>query len=201
MQRGLEKLRKKTESTPKFTATQVKKVVSSVFTFDLNSQIDATEVVKICKKYQTAEFREKKTESVYAWRSEYLSTYDNKIPEFSKLFQAVENKIELIWKTGYSFMLHHFWYAIYQNSDSAKVHDHGWVDFACVYYAQVPDKSAPLVIPSSDQDIIIKPKVGQLVVFPGNCDHSVPPSLHEGERIIVAMNVVKDKLLTPDKTF
>lgn len=199
MRHGLEKLRQKTESTPKFTATQVKKVVSPIFTFDLNSQIDAADVVKICKKYQTAEFREKKTESVYAWRSEYLATVDNKIPEFSQLFQVVENKIAHIWKTGYSFTLHHFWFAIYQTSDSAKVHDHGWVDFACVYYAQVPDKSAPLVIPSSDEDIIIKPKVGQLVVFPGNCDHSVPSSPHEGERIIVAMNVVKDRLLAQDK--
>lgn len=198
---GLQKLKQKTESLPKYTVTQIKRVESPIYVFDLNEEIDSKEVVKICHDYKLDEYKAKEDVSVYAWRSEYLNTVNNRIPEFSKLFQIVESKIKLIWKMRYSYAIDHYWYAIYKKGDSAHLHDHGWIDFACVYYAQVPEKSSPLIIPSIDQDVIIKPKEGQLVVFPGNCNHSVPVSAHEGERIIVAMNVIRDRLLGPDSTY
>lgn len=198
MLKGLEKLKQKTESLPKYTATQVKKIESPIYVFDLNSEIDSQEVVKICHDYKLDNFKAKEEEAVYAWRSRYLNKTDNNIPEFLKLFQLVESKIKLIWKMRYSYTIDHYWYAIYEKGDSAQLHDHGWIDFACVYYAQVPDKSSPLIIPSTGQDIIIKPKAGQLVIFSGNCDHYVPISDHEGERIIIAMNVIRDTLLGPD---
>jgi hypothetical protein len=201
MLKGLEKLKQKTESIPKYNATQMKRVESPIYVFDLNSELDANRITEICHNYQIDKYKEKTEASVYAWRSEYLNVADNHIPEFSELFSVVSSKIKLIWKMRYSFTIDHYWYAIYQKGDSAHVHDHGWIDFACVYYANVPEKSSPLVIPSLGDDIVVKPKTGQLVVFPGNCEHSVPVSNHEGERIIVAINVIRENLLGSDNTY
>lgn len=195
---GIEKLKQRTESIPKFSATQVQVHEFPIFIFDLDSEIDASEIEKICLDNRLDKFKADEKVAVYAWRSDYLNYVDNPIPEFSKLFQVVENKIKQVWKMRYSFTIDHYWYAIYNNGDNAVKHNHGWVDYACVYYVKTPENSAPLVIPSKDQNIVIHPKAGQLVAFPGNCDHEVPVSNHNGERIIVAMNIVRDKLLGPD---
>jgi hypothetical protein len=186
------------ELIPKAVVKQQRTIDSEVFVFDLNDEIDANEISDICRFYKTDEFKETKTESVYAWRSDYTYTLNNKMPKFQPLLNVVTERIKLIWKMPYSFVIDHYWFAIYQNGDKAKEHDHGWTDAACVYYASTPDKSAPLVFPSIDGDVIIQPKQGMLVVFSGKCRHKVPKSEHDGERIIISMNVFKDKLLRFD---
>lgn len=200
MSAGLQKLKERTELQPKYVATQQHKFNHNIFVFDCNTEIDATNIVSICKKYNTDEYKEKETQAVYAWRSDYMLIGDRKIPEFDNLFDVTISKVEKIkhntplsYVSGYSFAVDHYWFAIYHNGDDSKLHSHGRSDFACVYYASVPDGSAPLVVPCEENNITITPKTGMLVVMPGLCDHMVPKSEHQGERIIVAMNVVKLK--------
>lgn len=200
MSNGLKKLKEKIELQPKYVVTQQHKLNHNIFVFDCNSEIDASYIASICKKYKTDEYKEKETQAVYAWRSDYLMIGSRKIPEFDNLFRVTISKVDQIkhntnfnYYSDYSYAVDHYWFAVYHNGDDSKVHSHGSVDFACVYYASVPENSAPLVIPSEDNLITITPKPGTLVVMPGFCDHMVPKSEHQGERIIVAMNLVKLK--------
>ena len=199
----LDKMKKKMQEQPtKFSATQRITVMHNVITYDLNSEINPEEIVKLCKKYQTNEFQESETASVYAWRSDYHHVAKRAMPEFDALFDVVHSKIEKFADkecSHYANLVDHFWFAIYQPGDYADSHNHGFAKYACVYYASVPENSAPLVLPAvGGEDITIIPKTGLLVIMPGQCYHKVPVSEHEkGERIIVAMNVFR-KLIEPD---
>lgn len=195
LQTGLQKLKSKLECRPKYTAYQTQTIVSNVYVFDCNPDIDAENIVSICKKHQTEQYKEKTTQSVYAWRSDYLPVAANLIPDLDKLFDVVLSKISNIDKhtnlNRYVYEVDHYWFAVYNTGDGSLVHNHGEADYACVYYASVPENSAPLVLPSNEGNIIIDIKAGMLVVMPGLCEHSVPKSQHDGERIIVALNLFK----------
>jgi hypothetical protein len=200
LQRGLNKLKGATEKIPKYTVNQTQVLSHNIFVFDLSDVIDSRGIIELCKNYQTEKFREKKTASVYAWRSEYTIVQNNPMVGFENLFSTVENKLNssLIESHTYpySYFVHHYWFAIYSKGDSSNIHNHNAVDLACVYYANVPKNSAPLVITDDTENISIDPKEGMLVVMPGRCNHMVPKSEHEeGERIIVAMNVMKHKFI------
>lgn len=195
LQKSLQKLKSKSEYVPKFTALQTQTILNNIYVFDCSLDIDTESVISICKKHQTDQFKEKETVSVYAWRSDYLHVSDNLIPNFNNLFDVVLSKVNNIdkdtFQSRYIYEVDHFWFAIYNNGDSSLIHNHGMIDYACVYYASVPKNSAPLIIPSHDGAITIDIKPGMLVVMPGLCDHRVPKSEHEGERIIVALNLLK----------
>lgn len=193
MKKIFDRLKEKYEAQPSFVALQQKEVSLPIYIFDLNPELNSEDILNLCKKYQTDQFKEQKTESVYAWRSDYYTVAKQAMPGFELLFEKVSNKIDKIWQKPYSFLIEHFWFAIYNKGDSSNPHDHSGVDLACVYYASVPENSAPLVITSKKENITIIPKTGMLVIMPGNCEHQVPKSNHEkGERIIVAMNVIRD---------
>lgn len=195
LQKVLKKLKSKLEYLPKYTAYQTQTIVSKIYVFDCNSEIDPQSITDICKNHQTEKFKEKSAEAVYAWRSDYLRVAHNLIPDFDKLFDVVLSKVSNIDKhtnlSRYVYAVDHFWFAIYNTGDGSTVHNHGDADYACVYYASVPENSAPLVIPSNNGEITIDIKSGMLVVMPGLCKHSVPKSKHDGERIIVALNLFK----------
>lgn len=194
MNYNLKKLKQKTELIP--TEIEQNKIIKCpIFTFDLNEEINADEIVEICHYYKTDEYKERHKQAVYAWRSDYQSTSTGSMPKFQKLLDVVEKKINPIWKLPYTYKIDHFWFAIYNKGDSSQEHDHGIVDLACVYFAATPENSAPLVLPSINNEFSITPKTGMLVVFPGNCIHYVPRSTHQGERIIVAMNIMRDKII------
>lgn len=191
---NLAKLKEKTESQPKYFVRQNKVLEFKIYTFNLNSEVDPKQIVDLCKSYDEENFKDKLT-NVNAKSSEYLIPSRFDCTGFDTLFDAVKNKVQLIWDLDYSYMIHHFWFSIYSNGDSSEAHHHGWVDLACVYYASVPEGSAPLVVTSINGEMSITPKPGMLVVMPGTCEHLVPKSEHDGERIIVAMNIVRDKFL------
>lgn len=196
MASGPNKFQKKLELQPKYVANQIKTFSHPIFIFDLNDEVNSKDIVEICKKYKTKEYQEKTTESVYAWRSDYYRAYKGIMPEFSTLFDVVSNRIKKIYNQPYSLQVYNFWFAIYNQGDSSNLHDHGLVEYACVYYASCPDNTAPLLIPSESGDISIAPKEGSLVIMPGFCKHSVPKNTHlSGDRIIVAMNLIKDKFI------
>lgn len=193
-QDNLKKLKQRVEAKPKHIITQPQSLRFEIHTLDLNSEIDPNYIASLCKTYLEESSKEK-LGYVNAKSSEYIKLSRNSFAGFENLFSVVESKIKPIWKLPYTYLIDHFWFTIYNNGDSSDIHDHGWVDLACVYYASVPDGSAPLVIPTIGSEISIIPKQGMLVVMPGKCEHLVPTSEHDGERIIVAMNIVRDKLL------
>ncbi len=189
---NLKNLKQKLETQPKHIIIQHQKPELKIYTFDLNSEIDPNQIINVCKSYDKEKLREK-LGNVNATSSEYISYHT--IVGFEDLFSAVERKIKTIWTLPYTYILYEYWFSIYGKGDSSDIHDHSWVDLSCVYYASVPKGSAPLVIPTTGGQISIIPKQGRLVVLPGRCLHLVPESKHDGERIVVAMNIIRDKLL------
>jgi hypothetical protein len=189
---NLKNLKQKLEAQPKHVIIQHQKPELKIYTFDLNSDIDPNQIINVCKSYDKEKLKEK-LGNVNATSSEYIP-YDATVG-FEDLFSVVERKIKTIWNLPYTYILYEHWFSIYSKGDSSAIHDHSWVDLACVYYASVPKGSAPLVIPTTEGQISIIPKQGRLVVLPGRCQHLVPESEHDGERIVVAMNIVRDKLL------
>ena len=186
----LKNLKQKLEAQPKYVIIQNQKPELKIYTFDLNSEIDPNQIINVCKSYDKEKLKENNI-NVNAVSSDPYYT----IVGFEDLFSVVERKIKTIWNLPYTYTLLEYWFSIYGKGDSSDIHDHDWVDLACVYYASVPEGSAPLVIPTTGGQLSIIPKQGRLVVLPGRCKHLVPESNHDGERIIVAMNIVRDKLL------
>lgn len=196
MDASLKKLKRKMELTPKFIVNQLQLFKNEVFIFDLNDEVDSNQVAEICHFYKTEEFKEKENKTALtSWRSDNYPVANNRMPKFQFLIDLVSQKLKPIWKHPYTFVVDHYWFAIYNNGDYAVEHDHGQADLSCVYYVSVPENSAPLILPSKDGDVLINPKTGMLVVFPGKCSHKVPKSEHQGERIIISMNIFKDKFL------
>jgi hypothetical protein len=190
-QDNLKNLKKNLESQPKHIIHQTQPLEFKIYTFDLNSDIDPNQIINVCKSYDKEKLKEE-LHNVYAKSSKYIPYHTT--VGFEDLFSAVERKVKTIWNLPYTYLIFQHWFSIYSKGDSSAIHNHGWADLACVYYAAVPEDSAPLVIPTDTRKISITPKPGMLVVMPGSCQHLVPESNHDGERIVVAMNIVRDKL-------
>jgi hypothetical protein len=80
------------------------------------------------------------------------------------------------------------WGASYGKGEYTKNHNHWPALWSWCYYLQVPKGSSPLVF--TEAGIMFEPKVGDLVVFDGQAQHSVPPCDCEEKRVMIAGNIV-----------
>ncbi len=80
------------------------------------------------------------------------------------------------------------WGASYGKGELTKNHNHWPALWSWCYYLQVPKGSSPLVF--SEAGIMFEPKVGDLVLFDGQAQHSVPPCDCEEKRVMIAGNIV-----------
>jgi hypothetical protein len=80
------------------------------------------------------------------------------------------------------------WGASYGKGELTKNHNHWPALWSWCYYLQVPKGSSPLVF--SEAGIMFEPKVGDLVIFDGQAEHSVPPCECEEKRVMIAGNIV-----------
>ena len=79
------------------------------------------------------------------------------------------------------------WGASYGKGEFTQVHNHWPAIWSWCYYLQVPKGSSPLVF--GEAGIMFEPKVGDLVIFNGQVEHSVPPCECEDKRILMAGNI------------
>lgn len=94
------------------------------------------------------------------------------------------------------------WGAIYKHQDYCKIHHHWPYTFSWIYYAQVDEKSSPLVFynimkeeNTSINNIRLQPKTGQLILFPSFVLHGIDKTGGIGEdqwRIILAGNIMNE---------
>ena len=92
------------------------------------------------------------------------------------------------------------WGAIYKHQDYATPHQHWPCTWSWIYYAQIDDKSSPLIlynIVENDSTKIsnmqLRPRTGQLVMFPSYVIHGVDKTGGIGEdqwRIVLAGNIM-----------
>jgi len=80
------------------------------------------------------------------------------------------------------------WGASYGKGEYTNNHNHWPALWSWCYYLQVPKGSSPLVF--SEAGIMFEPKVGDLVLFDGQAQHSVPPCDCEEKRVMIAGNIV-----------
>lgn len=87
-----------------------------------------------------------------------------------------------------SYSVFDIWGAVYNKGDYTISHDHIWSSVSFCYYVSVPKNCSPLVF--DDINISIQPEEGMLVVFHSELKHSVPVSISEEPRIVIAGNVM-----------
>ena len=85
------------------------------------------------------------------------------------------------------------WGGIYHKEDYAREHHHTPYTWSWCYYVSAPEGSAPMVFPTHEEDTKGKewqiiPKDDMLIVFPGSKVHSVPKSIIDNPRIVIAGN-------------
>jgi hypothetical protein len=106
----------------------------------------------------------------------------------SSLYSSFMNLID---KEGFELKLQYtmdaLWGAIYGSGDWCDKHVHMPGQMSWIYYCQVPEGSPPLRF--DDIDYEFYPEVGDLIMFPGWLNHSVPMYDLQEERIILAGNI------------
>jgi hypothetical protein len=104
-----------------------------------------------------------------------------------------DNITDLINKQDhFQWILDDCWGAVYREGNTAVMHSHYPYGKSFIYYVKAPQGCSPLVFDNSyyrDQVYTITPKTGMLVVFPSDCDHSVPVSTSKEDRIIMSGNL------------
>ena len=119
-----------------------------------------------------------------------------KYKDVKKLSTIVQNTVNDIYRLR--FVLDECWGAVYHKGQTSVPHNHFPFTISFVYFVQIPEGSSPLIFDEShkwnmEKEItekhIIMPKTGKLVIFPSDCKHSVPPSVIDEERIVIAGNL------------
>jgi hypothetical protein len=86
------------------------------------------------------------------------------------------------------------WGSIYKENEKTLPHNHGNSLVSFVLYLQTDQTSSPLKIHTSPE-IIIYPKINDLIMFRGYVKHSVPPQPKtiNNDRIVFAGNIIENK--------
>lgn len=84
------------------------------------------------------------------------------------------------------------WGAVYKENEKTLPHDHGNALVSFVLYLQTDQTSSPLKI-HTNPEIIIYPKINDLIMFRGYVKHSVPPQpiAINKDRVVFAGNIVE----------
>ena len=96
------------------------------------------------------------------------------------------------------------WGAIYKKGEYAISHEHSNAKnvLSFVYFVNVTKECSPLIFPNiekpwEDNDKIITPENGKLVIFDPKLRHYVPPQKVDHERVVIAGNIFSE--LPPQK--
>ena len=132
------------------------------------------------------EFRKKYPESdhsnVKAWHSHFDTHV--KEPKFNILIDRVMDASKDFINIKCNLYLLNFWVMEYEKGNHAVKHNHWPATLSGVYYIDVEENSSPIIF---ENNFVIKPKNGMLLLFPSIVNHEVPPS--KGKRIVASFNL------------
>ena len=114
----------------------------------------------------------------------------NEIENLTNRITELINKQDMNYT--FDWVMDQSWGAVYKKGDSAVPHSHTPYGKSFVYYVHAIEGSSPLVFDRTyvkNKQVIIKPKTGLLVVFPSDCEHSVPESNMIEQQIILSGNL------------
>ena len=134
-----------------------------------------------------SDFRKKYPESdnsnVKAWHS-HFDTH-KKEPKFNILIDRIMDASRDFIKIKCNLYPLNFWVMEYGKGNYAVKHNHWPATLSGIYYIDVEENSSPIIF---ENDFVIKPKNGMLLLFPSIVDHEVPPS--KGKRIVASINLL-----------
>jgi hypothetical protein len=167
-------------------------VPTTILEFDLSKIIDNTNLLNIIEEHKkefpvSMQDYDERT-NVKTWHSDWKTHLIN------QKFQPFIDSIKSCLKNHYPHLeLSDFWFNIYEDTGSAKRHNHGPLQLSCVYFVECDEESSPLIIDNNSLDrktIVIQPKVGKLVAFPSFVYHSVKNNgtKNNNKRISIAFN-------------
>lgn len=126
----------------------------------------------------------------------------DEVYEFKKLAKTIENKLMYsVLKVPIKHEVKECWGSIYGKDDYAKPHHHHPYLWAFTYYPFAPVGSSPLrfhdtvvqngksVARYPDYVDEVFPSDDLLLLFPANIHHSVPKSLIDEKRVVIAGNI------------
>jgi len=136
----------------------------------------------------------------------YMTSYE--CHELSKRFRTFSDDVLSITKDNFKCKLNlyiaNIWGAIYKKGEYAvqHKHEHDGCVFSFVYFVNVTKECSPLVFsniekPWEDNNTIITPENGKLVIFHPEMSHYVPPQKVDHERVIISGNI--DLEISPQK--
>ena len=136
----------------------------------------------------------------------YMTSYE--CHKLSKSFENFSDYVLSIVKNNLKCKLKicmiNIWGAIYRRGEYAVSHKHT-ADrclFSFVYFVNVTKECSPLVFPNiekpwEDNDKIIIPENGKLIIFDPKLQHYVPPQKIDHESVVIAGNI--DSVLSPQR--
>ena len=135
-----------------------------------------------------------------------MTNYSFRTDEMKELHEHLEMRMNEVVKqkifkpSDYKINFIENWGAIYRKNDKSNPHHHAPFDWSWIYYVQVDDKSSPLILfnimkenDTKIHNLSLKPKTGQLIVFPSFITHGVEKTQGLGEdewRIVLAGNIL-----------
>jgi hypothetical protein len=159
-------------------------VPTTILEFDLSRIINNEELNNIIKQYRKEFPKGLEPTSVFAWHSDWKTHLIS--TEFTNLVTAIESCLD---KYYTHLELVDLWINMYDETGSAKRHNHRPAYLSCVYYVEAEEGSSSLIIDDNSEKnnkITVDIKSGKLVVFPGYTYHSVPEN--NKKRTSIALN-------------
>ena len=169
---------------PKIDARFVQKK-TPIFTTIIDDYESINKHVKFHILAMKKEFPQGVESNVRAWRSHWFTHKLTKA--FNPLVDIMTSCCNYVANQYYNdnqaeFEPFNFWVMDYEDGDETLHHNHFPSHFSCVYYVEVDEGCAPLIV----EEETIQPENGMLVVFPGHLDHEVPTT--KGRRMCASGN-------------
>lgn len=112
------------------------------------------------------------------------------VNEVTKVVTLIESKLSKNRQIKSIPQFFHLWYVWYNKDSSQVLHQHGWESkWAIVYYVQANKDDAPIIFQNKDEELVIQPMTGKLLIFPGKCWHKVAVQQANSKRIALVGNI------------
>tara|TARA_B100001113_G_C20806347_1_gene490517 strand:- start:40 stop:579 length:540 start_codon:yes stop_codon:yes gene_type:complete len=160
-----------------------------VFTAILDDHVDLNKYLKEVILEHRQNNPESTNSNVKAWHSSWMTHKEN--PKFQPFTDIVLDACRFIskayYKTEVDYSVLNMWVMMYERSDQTVKHCHYPSDISCCYYVDVDCFCAPIIF---EDELIVKPENGMLVIWSGILQHEVP--ITDGKRMCISMNINKN---------
>ena len=151
-----------------------------IYTLDNHQELN-NKLKKIISDFRK-EYPESDNSNVKAWHSNFDTHV--KEPKFNILIDRVMDASKDFINIKCNLYLLNFWVMEYEKGNYTVKHNHWPATLSGIYYIDVEENSSPIIF---ENNFVIKPKNGMLLLFPSIVNHEVPPT--KGKRIVASFNL------------